>query len=100
LSAKTMQGAGEDSRWPDLEIHLRYALQDLVDEVEWVRSSMVPEAFEKKFKAGEKKYKSQWLDMTEADLLREVSEELLDAVVYLCMRRYKRNEDSYYTDLG
>lgn len=90
----------DESRWRDLENFLRYARHDLLSMAKMVSEDMPGEVFERKFRIGEEKYQGAWLELTDEQIRTEIIEELLDAVVYCCMRRYLANGDAYYTDLG
>lgn len=88
------------SLWPELEPLLDHARDDLHGLVNEIVSEIPNEVFESKFKIGEEEHSGEWLDFTENDCRNNAVEELVDAIVYLAMRRWHKNAASHWTDEG
>jgi hypothetical protein len=86
--------------WLELAPYLRLAREDLValahDVVEMVPDGVV----ERKFKNGEAEYDNQWLEYSQDQIRNEYIEEMVDALVYLAMRRYLADAPMRWTDKG
>lgn len=86
--------------WVELAPYIRLAREDLValahDVVEMVPDAVV----ERKFKNGEEEYDNQWLEYSQEQIRNEYIEEMVDALVYLAMRRYLADAPMRWTDKG
>jgi len=88
------------SFWGELEPFLKYARDDLIGLVNEVADEIPDDVFESKFKIGEAEHDGEWLDFTVDDCRNNAMEELIDAMVYLAMRRWHRNQQMRWTDEG
>lgn len=88
------------SLWPELAPFLDHARDDLYALVNEMTREIPDEVFEAKFKIGEEEHNGEWLDFTEDDCRNNAVEELVDALVYLAMRRWHRNAAARWTDEG
>ncbi len=88
------------SMWTELAPYLPLAREDLValayDVIELVPNEVV----ERKFKNGETEYDNQWLEYSQEQIRNEYIEEMIDALVYLAMRRYLADAPMRWTDKG
>ena len=84
--------------WPEVEKHLGVAITDAISAGETVWLWMDTDMLEAKFRKGEAEHGRDWLNMTQADLKREIEAELLDLVLYHAMLRARWVDASYTTD--
>lgn len=80
--------------WKLIGFNLLPAAIDAVQHVQWFNDDLndytgpaLIEQLEAKYRAGEAKYKREWLTMPPERFSQEIREEILDLVLYLAMRR-------------
>lgn len=88
------------SMWIELAPYLRLAREDLVALAHDVVEMVPDEVVERKFKNGEAEYDNQWLEYSQEQIRNEYIEEMIDALVYLAMRRFLADASMRWTDKG
>lgn len=77
--------------WPEVLKEIENASLDAMMSVRSMAAGVArPDVLvdlEKKYRKGDEEYKREWLNMSLADLEKEVYQELLDLVVYHCLIR-------------
>lgn len=86
--------------WIELAPYLRLAREDLVALAHDVVEMVPDEVVERKFKNGEAEYDNQWLEYSQEQIRNEYIEEMIDALVYLAMRRFLADASMRWTDKG